>query len=322
MTRELSAILEERLRKFIFPKELPELYDPVSYTLSIGGKRLRPYLLMLSARMFGATEEESINQALAVEMFHNFTLVHDDIMDNAPLRRGKPTVFKKWDMNTAILAGDVMLSMSMQEAMKCPTDIQSGILETFLDMTVRVCEGQQMDMNFEKKEMVELREYIHMIELKTAYLMAGSLKIGAQLGRQDSLTCDMMFEYGMKAGTAFQLIDDYLDAYGDPEKFGKKIGGDILEGKKTFLFIETHNKLPAKERKEFLEIFNSDSLSDAEKVKRIKKYFEESGSRNSILKVADRLLNECSDIIAKVDGQPEAKEELINLTRKLTDRDI
>ncbi len=321
MIKEIVGRIEKEIAQLNFPEQLPDLYNPISYSLSAGGKRIRPLLLMISSRIFGVNDEASIHQALGIEIFHNFTLVHDDIMDNAPLRRGKPSVYKKWNQNTAILSGDVMFSLSLQEISKCDKELLPDVLKTFLDMTVKVCEGQQMDMDFEERTYVNMPEYIKMIELKTAYLLAGSLKIGAILGRASRETTIAMFDFGIKIGTAFQLMDDYLDVYGDPEKFGKQVGGDIIAGKKTFLFIETLKNLPDNDKLNFERMFASEDLNSKSKVEGIKEYYEKSGANEIIREKADKLLLSAQQILNSIEGNDMAKEELINLTLQLTNRD-
>lgn len=320
MKSSLSSQIELELQKLDLNSDLPGLYNPIVYTLENGGKRLRPLFLMLSAKMFGVDPKQSIHQALAVEIFHNFTLLHDDVMDNAPLRRGKPSVYKKWNLSTAILTGDVMFALSVKELSKCKADVLPGILNTFVDMTIKVCEGQQMDMEFENKRVVNSKDYINMIERKTAWLIAGSLKIGAQLGKANEKDCSAMFSFGLKAGTAFQIIDDYLDVFGDPASFGKQTGGDILAGKKTYLFLETERALSAVEREEFLSIFNSNTLDNESKVNKVKVYYEKSGSKSKLEKLCSKLLNEAEKIIENMPGALKGKEELINLTRQLSNR--
>lgn len=320
MTESLSRLIETELKELQLPTDLPNLYDPISYTLDLGGKRIRPLLLLLSSKLFGCLEEQSIHQALAVEIFHNFTLVHDDIMDNAPLRRGKSSVYKKWDINTAILSGDVMFSLSMKELAKCPKEKLPSILNVFVDMTIKVCEGQQMDMDFESRSDVTLDEYLLMIDYKTAYLLAGSLQIGALMGNASNEDADNMFEYGIKLGKAFQLMDDYLDTFGNENSFGKKVGGDILEGKKTYLYIETLKSLGEKEKEEFLKVFNENSLSDEDKINKVRRYFELSGSKASLEILSNKLIQEAGILLENTSGELEAKKELINLTNQLINR--
>jgi len=215
-----------------------ELYEPINYIMSLGGKRLRPCLLLMACDMFGGDVEQALAPALAIEVFHNFTLMHDDIMDKAPLRRGKPTVHEKWNANTAILSGDVMMVESNKLIMQVKDNILRPVLDVFNDTAVGVCEGQQIDMNFETRQDVQIDEYINMIRLKTAVLVGGALKMGALVGGADDAEGTLLYNFGEQLGIAFQLQDDILDVYGDPKKFGKQVGGDIISNKKTYLLIK------------------------------------------------------------------------------------
>lgn len=215
-----------------------ELYEPISYIMSLGGKRLRPCLLLMACDMFGGDVEQALAPALAIEVFHNFTLMHDDIMDKAPLRRGKPTVHEKWNANTAILSGDVMMVESNKLIMQVNDNILRPVLDVFNATAVGVCEGQQIDMNFETRDDVGIDEYINMIRLKTAVLVGGALKMGALVGGANDADGTLLYNFGEQLGIAFQLQDDILDVYGDPKKFGKQVGGDILSNKKTYLLIK------------------------------------------------------------------------------------
>jgi geranylgeranyl diphosphate synthase type II len=226
-----------------------ELYEPISYIMSLGGKRLRPCLLLMACDMFGGDVEQALAPALAIEVFHNFTLMHDDIMDKAPLRRGKPTVHEKWNANVAILSGDVMMVESNKLIMQVKDSILRPVLDVFNDTAVGVCEGQQIDMNFETRSDVRIDEYINMIRLKTAVLVGGALKMGALVGGADDAEGTLLYNFGEQLGIAFQLQDDILDVYGDPEKFGKQVGGDIISNKKTYLLIKA------------LELAKDDTLS-------------------------------------------------------------
>lgn len=241
---QLQALLKRTLQELDYPGRLPELYAPVQYILDLGGKRLRPLLVLMGANLYTDDLEEALQAALGIELFHNFTLMHDDIMDQAPLRRGRETVHEKWNKNTAILSGDVMLV----EAYKClnnarPQHVQ-GLLKLFNKVATEVCEGQQVDMNFEQTDKVSLEEYLDMITLKTAVLVGTCVQIGSYLGGADPENAGRAYDFGKNLGIAFQLQDDYLDVYGDPAVFGKKIGGDILANKKTILLVDalTHAK--------------------------------------------------------------------------------
>lgn len=321
MIEELTNRINGEFQKINVPVFLPELYEPIRYTYDGGGKRIRPILLMLSSRIFGVKDDDSVHAALAVEIFHNFTLVHDDIMDNAPLRRGRPSVFQKWNQNTAILSGDVMFSLAIQQILKTKPDWLKPALETFLDVTIKVCEGQQMDLNFENKTIVTLSEYLRMIELKTACLLAGSLKIGAILGNAGNSIENKMFELGLKLGSAFQLIDDYLDVFGDTETVGKLSGGDIISGKKTFLHIHTLNALSGNQKEEYFTAFNSLDLDPSEKIEIVKTCYEVSGAKEEIVKLAEDKLSYAENILKSLSGNKRAIDELIFLTKQLSKRE-
>ncbi len=235
---DLQEVISEAVDKLTFPTHPAELYEPLSYILSIGGKRMRPALLLMACDLFGGDIDEALSPALAIEVFHNFTLMHDDIMDNAPLRRGRVTVHERWNQNVAILSGDVMLIEGYKLMMKVPDHLLRQILDIFNQTAVGVCEGQQIDMEFEQRADVAIDEYIEMIRLKTAVVLGGSLKIGSLIGGADDKDANLLSDFGENLGIAFQLQDDILDVYGDPEKFGKQVGGDIISNKKTYLLIK------------------------------------------------------------------------------------
>lgn len=234
---QLLGQFAQYFNKRHFPAEPATLYDPNEYFLSIGGKRIRPVLCLMGNELFEDISADAWHVGTAIELFHNFTLIHDDIMDQAPLRRGKETVHHKYGENTAILAGDVMLVTAYEELNKIDINFLRPILSLFNKTAKEVCEGQQMDMDFEKMETVSLEAYIKMIELKTSVALAASLQTGAILGGAGERNQHLLYDFGRKLGIAFQVQDDYLDAFGDPGKFGKQVGGDILANKKTFLLI-------------------------------------------------------------------------------------
>jgi len=236
--QELQVLIQKAVEKIDFPPYPAKLYEPISYILDLGGKRMRPALLLMACDLFDGDVEKAMPPALAIEVFHNFTLMHDDIMDKAPLRRGKTTVHERWNANTAILSGDVMLIEGYKLIMQVDDHLLRIILNIFNDTAVGVCEGQQLDMEFEERDDVNISEYIEMIRLKTAVVLGGALKIGALVGGADMKNADLLLEFGENLGLAFQLQDDILDVYGDPEKFGKQVGGDILSNKKTYLLIK------------------------------------------------------------------------------------
>jgi geranylgeranyl diphosphate synthase, type II len=230
--------IENALKGKTYGTHPKELYEPISYIMSLGGKRLRPVLVFLACDFFDGDTSKAIHPALAVELFHNFTLVHDDIMDKAPLRRNQPTVHIKWDDNTAILSADAMMVKAYQELCKADVSLLPKLLDIFSDTAVKVCEGQQLDMNFEKLPKVAILHYLKMIELKTAVLLGGSLKMGAVIGGAKEEDAQAIYNFGKHIGIAFQLQDDILDVFADAEKFGKQKGGDIIANKKTYLLLK------------------------------------------------------------------------------------
>jgi len=235
---QLQQLITDALAVKKYGETPVELYEPIEYIMSLGGKRLRPCLLLMACDMFGGDVAQAVQPALAIEVFHNFTLMHDDIMDKAPLRRGKQTVHEKWNANIAILAGDVMMVEANKLIMQVDNSILRPVLDVFNETAAGVCEGQQIDMNFETLDTVHVDEYINMIRLKTAVLLGGTLKIGSIIGGAGISDASLLYNFGVQLGIAFQLQDDILDVYGDPEKFGKQVGGDILSNKKTYLLIK------------------------------------------------------------------------------------
>ncbi len=237
-TKQLNTYFQERLQEEFIRQEPQSLYDPINYLLEVGGKRIRPLLCLIACEMFGGDKADGFWPAVAVEFFHNFTLMHDDIMDEAPLRRGRETVHLKYGLPSAILSGDVMLVKSYQFLEKCPVALQPVLYRHFSQVAVDVCEGQQMDMNFETMHEVSVEEYIQMISLKTSVLLGCSLRLGALVGGASAEEAAQLYEYGKNAGIAFQLKDDLLDVYAAQEDFGKIVGGDIIRNKKTFLLLK------------------------------------------------------------------------------------
>ncbi len=242
--KKLIEKVNTRIEEMKLGSRPPELYEPISYIMSLGGKRMRPLLVLFGYLMYGDEADEVLDVAVAVEAFHNFTLMHDDIMDNAPLRRGKPTVHEKWNTSTAILSGDVMLVKVYEQLMQVIADNTKlrHVLKTFNQAAAEVCEGQEIDMLFENRSKVSHEEYIEMIRLKTAVLLAASLKIGGIMAGASSENLDALYDFGVYMGIGFQLMDDYLDVYGDMAKFGKQVGGDIISNKKTYLLIRAMEK--------------------------------------------------------------------------------
>ena len=256
------------------PDEPEGLYAPIAYTLASGGKRLRPMLLLAACEACGASADSAVNQALGIEMYHNFTLLHDDVMDRADVRRGRPTVHVKWDDSTAILSGDAMLTMAGQLVMKVVDDkILRPVMELFNTTAMEVYDGQQYDMDFEKKQKVSVVEYMHMIELKTSALLAGSVLIGALLGGASENDCRKLRRFAIELGLAFQLLDDLLDSYGD-ERLGKAIGGDILEGKKTYLMVTAMSRADEATRNELRSLLADSKMPAERKIAAVKAIYD------------------------------------------------
>jgi geranylgeranyl diphosphate synthase type II len=242
---QYTQFLEEKVNTFSFPNEPKNLYDPLRYFMTIGGKRMRPILTLMSANLFDVSKEEAYSAAMSIELFHNFSLIHDDIMDMAPVRRGKETVHEKWNSTIAILSGDVLLVKAYEQLAHYSDERLSALFTLFNTTAKEVCEGQQLDMDFEQQNTVEISEYIEMIRLKTSVLLGCALEFGAILGRQDDSVKKALYNYGVELGIAFQIQDDLLDLYGNPETFGKQIGGDVLSHKKTLLWLEAEKLDPS-----------------------------------------------------------------------------
>ena len=287
-----------------YDREPKSLYEPVSYTLSMGGKRIRPVLMLMAYNLFKNDPESILMQAVGLETYHNYTLLHDDLMDNADLRRGHETVHKRWNANTAILSGDSMLVLSYQRMASGLTDKLKPVLDTFTETALEIGEGQQYDMEFETRDDVAEAEYIEMIRLKTSVLLACALKIGAIMADASPADADNLYKFGEQIGLAFQLQDDYLDVYGDSKVFGKEIGGDITSNKKTFMLINAFNRADAGTRAELERWTTATEFDPAEKIaavteiynrlgidklaeQRIKEYFEQSRQHLDELSVSD-----------------------------------
>jgi|SRR6185312_3659434 len=263
---DLQELISEAVEKLTFPGYPAELYEPITYILSLGGKRMRPALLLMACDLFGGDVDAAVPPALAIEVFHNFTLMHDDIMDNAPLRRGQTTVHEKWNQNVGILSGDVMLIEGYKLMMQVEERLLRPIMNIFNSTAVSVCEGQQIDMEFEQRNDAGIDEYLEMIRLKTAVVLGSALKIGALIGGADQQDAELLSVFGEQLGIAFQLQDDILDVYGNPEKFGKQVGGDIISNKKTYLLIKALERANEKQRQELDDLIALKQFDNVEKV--------------------------------------------------------
>jgi geranylgeranyl diphosphate synthase type II len=267
--KDLHQLINQAIIQSVYPEQPKELYEPITYFMDLGGKRIRPILLLMACDLFSQDIQKAIHPALGIELFHNFTLMHDDIMDHAPIRRGKPTVHQKWSNTTAILSGDVMLIEAYKLMVQVDPSILPDVLRIFNDTAVGVCQGQQMDMGFEKIDRIETDEYINMIRLKTAVLLGGALKIGAMIGGGSAADAALLYTFGEHMGIAFQLQDDILDVYGDPEKFGKQVGGDILSNKKTFMLMKAQELAQGETKKGLNYWLKKTDANPAEKVKEV-----------------------------------------------------
>jgi geranylgeranyl diphosphate synthase type II len=278
---ELQDIINKEVNQLDFPLYPADLYEPIKYILSLGGKRMRPALLLMSCDLFGGDINKAISSALAIEVFHNFTLMHDDIMDNAPLRRGNVTVHEKWNKNVAILSGDVMLVEGYKLMMNVDDHLLRPIMNIFNETAVGVCEGQQLDMEFETRNDVGIDEYIEMIRLKTAVVLGSALKIGALIGGANAEDAALLQTFGEQLGIAFQLQDDILDVYGDPEKFGKQVGGDIQSNKKTFLLIKALELANGSQSSELKTLLSGTQITTTNKVERVTGIYDQIGVRQN-----------------------------------------
>ena len=300
-----------------------ELYDPIDYVMSLGGKRLRPILTLLTCSLYTEDWQKSLAAAMAVEVFHNFTLLHDDIMDNAPLRRGKPSVHEKWDVNTAILSGDVMLIQAYEQLLKVEFENPVEVLQLFNRCAKEVCEGQQMDMNFETQDSVSLADYLLMIEYKTAVLLGFAMQVGGIIGDCAEEDKKLLKEIGVNAGIAFQLQDDYLDVYGDPEKFGKQIGGDIIENKKTFLLIKALELAQGETQKTLSFWLKNNLESEKEtKVKAVRAIYDELGIPKLIKNEMDAYFEKAFKQIAVLSLSKEKQRKIIAYFDWLAQRQV
>lgn len=316
---ELQKLINERIKKEDFDKEPSLLYKPIKYTLDTGGKRIRPALVLLACNVFLNNIESAIMPAIGLEIFHNFTLLHDDIMDNADVRRNKPTVHNKWNDNIAILSGDAMFIKAYDYFLNNEFLNFKEVLRVFNKTAIEVCEGQQYDMNFENRTDVTEQEYIEMIRLKTSVLIAAALKIGALIGGADNKNANLLYEFGINIGLGFQLQDDMLDTFGNEEIFGKRIGGDIIANKKTYLLIKAIENADSKTKKNIEKMleFTSDNNK---KIKEVKSIYE----KLNVLKLTQDKIADFYKIainaLSNADISVDAKDELIKFAQKLIKR--
>ena len=315
--QELSEQFNKGFDKSHFPSSPATLYEPGEYFLKIGGKRIRPVLCLLGNELFNDLHEDAIHVAGAIELFHNFTLVHDDMMDEASLRRGKATVHTKYDYNTALLVGDVMIIRAYEYLQKIQPSYLPKILQLFNQTAREVCEGQQLDMDYAKMDNVTMDQYIHMITLKTSVLLAASLEMGAIIGGAGENNCKQLYEFGRKIGIAFQIQDDYLDAFGDAAIFGKEAGGDIKQNKKTFLLLHAL-AVANKDQKEKLEILLESNSED--KVEKVLAIFTACGVKDWAENLIAKYLQEAFEHLEAIAVMSARKKPLIELANYLMNR--
>lgn len=318
---ELTALVQEYIRELNYVKEPKGLYEPIKHVLDLGGKRIRPVLLLLAYNLWKEDVSNALAPAAAVEVFHNFTLLHDDLMDGADLRRNQPTVHKKWNPNTAILSGDMMLIMAYQWMVEsCPADRLGAVMEAFIQVSGEVCEGQQWDMDFEHRNDVEVSDYMEMIRLKTSVLLAASLKIGAILAGATSADAQHLYDFGIRMGLAFQLQDDWLDVYADSKVFGKKIGGDIVANKKTFLLLSARQQLTGQDKVELERWIASPSFEREEKVQAVTALYEKAGISTLCQQRIAEIYRSGFSFLDRVTVSPEKKQYLCAYVESLMNR--
>ena len=314
-------IVNEGLESLPYERKPASLYDPIRYVLSLGGKRIRPVLMLLGYNLFKEKPEDILMPALGLETYHNYTLLHDDLMDNADMRRGQLTVHKKWDDNTAILSGDSMLVLAYQRVAECDAAHLPQVLELFTETALEIGEGQQYDMDFETRNDVTEDEYIEMIRLKTSVLLACALKMGAILGDASQEDADLLYQFGEKIGLAFQLQDDLLDVYGDPKVFGKAIGGDITSNKKTYMLINAVNRANAQQRAELMRWIEAKEFNRAEKVAAVTRLYDEIGIRKLCEEKINFYFEQGKKLLEQVHVDSARKEQLRQYTNEMMHRE-
>ena len=318
--RDYTVLIEKELERIDFPSSPSNLYDPLRYFLKIGGKRMRPILTLLGAEAFGIDKEKALNAALAIEVFHNFSLIHDDIMDDAPLRRGQETVHEKWNNNIAILSGDVLLVKAYQLIAKNDHQSLPEILDIFNRTAVEVCEGQQMDMDFESRDNVSIDEYIEMIRLKTSVLLGCALETGAIVAGASKSDAKLIYEFGQQIGIAFQIQDDILDLYADPEKFGKQVGGDVICNKKTLLLLKAFEIANETQTAQLNALLAEQDL--VLKVKAVRTLFDELGIREICKGIMNDHYNKAKLAMNQLSISEESKKPLLELAAYLMEREV
>lgn len=320
--RDYQLLFQEYLSGQTLLLEPRNLYQPIDYIIGLGGKRLRPVLTLMAADLFGTDVNKALAAATAVEMFHNFSLVHDDIMDDAPLRRGHETVHEKWNLNTGILSGDAMLILAYRYFENYEPETFRDLAKLFSKTAIEVCEGQQWDVDFETRDDVSIAEYLKMIECKTAVLLGAALKMGGIIAKAPVADCDAIYDFGRNLGLAFQLQDDYLDAFGDPDTFGKQVGGDIIENKKTYLYLKALEFAETSQKEALRQLFSIQPEDNTDKIASVKAIFEDSGAAEATLTAIRDYTFRSFDILDTIDVPAERKAALRLFGEKLMERNV
>jgi len=303
-------------------KEPKNLYEPIEYILHLGGKRMRPVLTLIATEVFDVDCKKALAAATAIEVFHNFSLVHDDIMDDAPLRRGNETVHEKWDINTGILSGDAMLILAYQHFEEYEPKIFRDLAKLFSKTALEVCEGQQYDVDFETRDDVTIPEYLKMIEYKTAVLVGAAMKMGAIVAETSVENANLIYDFGLNLGIAFQLQDDYLDAFGNPETFGKQVGGDIIENKKTYLYLKAIEFASADEKEQLLHLFSIQPTDNSEKITSVKEIFNQTKASEATQKAIQDFTFKAFETLAKMNISNDKKAMLRLFGENLMNRNV
>ena len=303
-------------------KEPKNLYDPIRYILSLGGKRLRPVLTLMASEVFDIDCTKALPAATAVEVFHNFSLIHDDIMDDAPLRRGNETVHEKWNINTGILSGDAMLILAYQFFEGYEPHIFRELAQLFSKTALEVCEGQQYDVDFETRDDVTIEEYLKMIEYKTAVLVGAAMKMGAIVAETSDENANAIYDFGLNLGIAFQLQDDYLDAFGNPETFGKQVGGDIIENKKTYLYLKATEFASVNEKEQLSHLFSIQPNDSTDKITSVKQIFNQTGASKATQKAIQEYTAKALETLVKINIDADKKDILKTFAENLMSRNV
>lgn len=317
---ELLGLVNEYLDGMPYERRPASLYEPIKYVLSLGGKRIRPVLMLLSYNLYKDFPEKILSSACALETYHNYTLLHDDLMDRASMRRGRPTVHERWNANTAVLSGDSMLVLAYEGMAKCDAAKLKAVLDLFTETALEIGEGQQYDMDFEHRDDVAEHEYIEMIRLKTSVLLACATKMGALLADASPSDAELLYSFGERFGLAFQLQDDYLDVYGDPKVFGKNIGGDIVSNKKTYMLINAYNRADDEQRSALTHWVNATDFDPQEKIAAITRLYNEMGIDALARERINEYFEQSKEFLAKVSVPSSRKAQMVDYINEMLNR--